>query len=188
MGLRWLKGFMVLFVFALVASGCSNTLKVTFHSDPPGGILYLGSQQVGYTPQTLTYQLSESDLQRGYTNLDTAIRWVSGVERQGTLKVNFNEGFSQQFIARRPNLPGRDIDEEFAIRVQEFGAMQRAQQAAALSRALGGMAYAIAPNSPGGRMGALAAGIPLPPEEPVRQPVHCNLVPVGNGVLAGNCQ
>lgn len=117
----------------LLLTGCSNTLQVTYYSDPPGAVLYQGQQRFGYMPQTLRYRLSEADLSRGYVQVQgTSVRWASGATAEVTsLTADLNRNrLSQQFTFNRPEgYPGREADVRFALELERLRIMQR--QAAA---------------------------------------------------------
>lgn len=114
-------------------SGCASNLKVTYHSDPPGAVLYQGQQKFGYTPQAIVYQLSEEDRKRGYKILaGTTVRWASGATAEVTsITADLNkDGLSQQFTFNRPDgVPGREVDVRFALELERLEIMRR--QAAA---------------------------------------------------------
>lgn len=114
-------------------AGCASTLRVAYDSDPSGAVLYQGQQKLGYTPYTLTYQVSEEDKKRGYKSLmGTSVRWASGATAEVTsLKADLNQyGLSQSFTFQRPDgVPGRETDVRFSLELERTHAMQR--QAAA---------------------------------------------------------
>lgn len=124
-------------------SGCASNLKITYDSDPPGAVLYQGQQKFGYTPYTLSYQVSDEDKKRGYKILSgTTVRWYSGATSEVKyLKADLNQyGLSQHFTFQRPSgIPGREEDIRFSLELERTRAMQRQaaaqeEQAAALRR------------------------------------------------------
>lgn len=120
-------------VTILLLSGCASKLRVTYNSDPPGAVLYSGGQRIGYTPQTLYYNVSDETKKRGFMNLvTTKVQWASGATAEmQTLKADLAKyGLSQQFTFNRPNgFPGRDTDVRFSLELDRTRAIQR--QAAA---------------------------------------------------------
>lgn len=120
-------------------SGCASApaLQVTYHSDPEGATLYEGTRLWGYTPMSLTYPGAAMAFSRGecLTLNPTTVRWASGAEASiSGLKVCPAQGPYQQFVFIRPNeVPGREIDAQFALQVLQNAAL--AQQAAAQERA-----------------------------------------------------
>lgn len=126
-------------------SGCASTLRVTYHSDPEGAMLYANQNQqlFGYTPVTLHYKPPQSFLQgRSCWNLQPSmVRWGTGAEASVTgLTVCPQNGLSQQFVFARPtDFPGREIDAQFALQLQQNAAL--AKQAAAQQTAAFWQAY-----------------------------------------------
>ncbi len=94
-------------VLLTLAAGCGQAkrVKVTFKSDPPGGILYKQSGEVwGSCPKVLWYDLDEETIRRGYLNAKGLIvRWPSGPERRSDdlirIKVN---GTDRRVIFTQP--------------------------------------------------------------------------------------
>ena len=112
---------------SFLLGACASNLKVTYNSDPPGASLYQGSQLMGYTPMTLQYQVSDADRRSGIKVLQgTSVKWASGAEANVTsLNANLNQfGLNQQFTFQRPNIPGREIDVQVSLKLQEL-AIQR---------------------------------------------------------------
>jgi len=116
----------------IMLSGCANTLKVTYHSDPPGAVLYQENQQFGYAPTTLNYKVTDEDKKRGYTILrGTTVRWASGASATiSSLRADLSTGYNQQFTFIRPeNYPGREADVRFSLELQKLAIMQRQAKA-----------------------------------------------------------
>lgn len=120
-------------VAVLLLSGCASQLSVTYDSDPPGAVFYSAGQRMGYTPQTVYYNISDETQKRGFMNLnDAKVQWASGaIAETKSLNVDLKKfGYSQSYIFKRPDgIPGREIDERFALELDRTRAMQR--QAAA---------------------------------------------------------
>lgn len=117
----------------LLLTGCATQLRVTYYSDPPGAVLYAGEQRIGYTPQTLRYDVSEETKDLGYLTLPPMrVRWVSGAETGiGPHDYDLAErGLYGHFTFLRPeDVPGADTDLGFALELERIIALQR--QAAA---------------------------------------------------------
>jgi uncharacterized protein YceK len=89
--------FRIFFVslFALmVFAGCatplkSNQVRVTFHSEPPGAMIYWKDHAYGIAPRTLTFDLPDDAVRRGYLD-ENSIRalWSSGAEATGIRLTN----------------------------------------------------------------------------------------------------
>lgn len=116
----------------VLLSGCASTLNVSYHSDPPGAVLYQENQRFGYTPTTLRYQITEEDRQRGYAILrGTSVRWASGASANvSSLRADLGIGYNQQFTFNRPeNYPGREADIRFSLELERLAIMQRQARA-----------------------------------------------------------
>lgn len=116
----------------LMLTGCASTLSVTYHSDPPGAVLYQESQQFGYTPTTLNYNVTDEDRKRGYAILrGTTVRWASGASATiSSLRADLSTGYNQQFSFIRPeSYPGREADVRFSLELQKLAIMQRQAKA-----------------------------------------------------------
>lgn len=120
-------------IVLILVSGCATNLTVTYHSDPPGAVLYQGQQKFGYTPQTLVYEVSDEDKKRGSKILaGTTVRWASGATAEvKALKADLNKyGLSQQFNFHRPDgVPGRDADVRLSLELERLALMNRQAQA-----------------------------------------------------------
>jgi hypothetical protein len=110
-----------------------KTLYVTFHSDPEGAMVYAneGEQLAGYAPVRLKYTPTEQ-LRAGkgcMTLQPVKVRWASGATASiATLQASPAQGGEQQFSFVRPDLPGRELDVQFAIaRIQNTALVAAAQ-------------------------------------------------------------
>jgi hypothetical protein len=116
-------------VLALCA-GCatnSRALTMTYLSNPEGASLYEGGRFLGYTPMTLTYDDSRTAFARNEClRLDSMhVRWASGVVASAPeLKACPQPGFSQQFVFKRPDLPGAEVDANYAAQLERNPALQ----------------------------------------------------------------
>ena len=112
------KAFGGMLLVLIFSSACSNTVRVTYYSDPAGAALYEGEQFFGYTPVSLDYQVKSEMKKTGCAVLrPTAVRWASGAEAAITsMNVCAINGTTQQFTFVRPTgVPGRELDVQFAI-------------------------------------------------------------------------
>jgi hypothetical protein len=117
-----------------VVTGCANNLKITYRSDPPGAVLYQGERVIGYTPRTLTYNVSEEQAKRGsFRAAGTRVVWASGASAQVPyLDANLNQnGYRQEFLFQRPNVPGRADDMRFALELERNRIMKAQAEAQA---------------------------------------------------------
>ena len=101
-------GMAVPVLFLLVfAAGCgqANRVKVTYKSNPPGGILYKQNGEVwGPCPKVLWYDLNDEAIRNGYIHANGLIvRWPSGPERRsdGLIKITVN-GSDRRVIFTQP--------------------------------------------------------------------------------------
>jgi hypothetical protein len=123
-----------LLVVATLLAGCAG-LRVQYNSDPPGASLYEGGQLKGVTPVVLNYELDQAFKSGGCTTLrGTSVKWASGAEASiSHLTACAHVGRSQQYTFQRPDVPGRDVDMNYALQVQRNTIMR--QQAAAAETA-----------------------------------------------------
>jgi hypothetical protein len=115
-------------VIALCAGCATNrALTMTYLSNPEGASLYEGGRFLGYTPKTLTYDDSRAAFARNEClRLDSMhVRWASGVVASAPeLKACPQPGFSQQFVFNRPDLPGAEVDTNYAAQLERNPALQ----------------------------------------------------------------
>lgn len=150
---------------AALLGGCAS-LQITYQSDPQGATLYQDGQPVGITPYTLNYEPSEDFRQGGcMTVRETSVKWASGATANtgGVLTACKSTGTRQNYTFIRPDVPGRDVDVNFAL--------QRQRNAI--------LVQALTPPPPQLTF----------PQVPIYQPpltVHCNSYRIGNSVQT-NC-
>lgn len=119
-------------------SACATKLSVTYHSEPSGAALYEGAKHIGYTPITVTYSIDEADRKAGVVYMQgTTVKWASGATAEiAQLSATLGDGRNKEFTFQRPNVPGREIDVQVALRLQELEIqrqMARAQRDQAFS-------------------------------------------------------
>lgn len=121
----------VLTLFSIALAGCAG-LQVDYVSDPPGATLYEGGKVLGVTPTRITYQPSKDFTAGGCMDLNgTAVKWASGATAEIThLNVCKAQGTQQHYVFSRPDVPGRDIDANFALQLQRNGILQSQANAA----------------------------------------------------------
>ena len=109
-------------VFLVALGGCAQ-LRVTYSSDPPGATLYQDGQPIGYMPYTLTYgsDVTEALKQGQCVGLrGTTAKWASGAEASvSSLTACPAYGLRQTYVFIRPDVPGREIDANFALQLQQ---------------------------------------------------------------------
>jgi hypothetical protein len=78
----------------VLASGCASSLRVTYTSEPAGAALYQGSTQMGITPVTLNYPLTDQDKENGYKTLQgPSVRCISGATANiGSVTADLKNG------------------------------------------------------------------------------------------------
>lgn len=131
-----MKRVAVLVPVILCVSGCATTsMRVTYLSDPPGATLYQDGRPVGVTPVQLTYQTDEAFKKGGCMTLrGTTVKWASGaVAEVSSLNACSSTGRRQEFMFIRPDVPGRDIDMNYALQRDRNQIMRRQADAAALN-------------------------------------------------------
>ena len=108
-------------------TGCAG-LRIQYESDPPGATLYQDGQPMGITPYTLTYQPDENFKRGGCMSIrPTLVKWASGATAStgSGLTACKSTGSRQRYMFVRPNVPGRDVDMNFALQLQRNGIMQQ---------------------------------------------------------------
>ena len=97
---------LLLLVFA-AGCGQANRVKVTYRSNPPGGVLYKQNGEVwGSCPKVLWYDLDEETIKNGYLDAKGLIvRWPSGPERRSDdlIRVTVN-GTDRRVIFTQPRM------------------------------------------------------------------------------------
>jgi hypothetical protein len=127
----------ILLLFVALLAGCAN-LQVQYQSDPPGATLYQDGQPIGMTPYTLTYQATEAFKNGGCMQIrPTEVKWASGASATtgGPLQACSASGYHQGYVFIRPDIPGRDVDVNFAMQLQRNQIMKQ-QNAIMLQRLL----------------------------------------------------
>lgn len=122
----------LLFCGILLLTGCAtNQVKVTYYSDPASAALYEGQRAFGYTPFTLVYPITPQDSERGYMLLrGTTVVWASGASASvQSLKADLSQGNNFHFIFIRPDVPGREVDLNFALQVERNRILQQQAEA-----------------------------------------------------------
>ena len=132
MGTRTVSVVAALLLWPYLAS--ADTLNVTVASDPAGATLFANnsSQLMGYTPFTLKYELPKGFFKQGQctTVQGLMVRWASGAEAAiSWLSVCPQNGKRQQFVFVRPDVPGREVDAGFALRLEELALARESARA-----------------------------------------------------------
>lgn len=120
--------FTSMIVFGL--SGCaSNQYAVTFDTNPQGATLICDGQNFGYTPVTLYYD--KKNITSGTMNVSNCSAvWSSGASGQYPYYLQVYESGGSKITLPRPNVAGYSQDAEFALKVQNLRANQKAANAA----------------------------------------------------------
>ena len=115
--------------------GCTHfNVKVTYYSDPPGATVYEGARVLGRTPVTIFYPISNEYRHDKYVQLRGARAvWASGASASiKSLTLDRTKGnplfhniFEFTFV--RPDLPGREVDANFALQLEALREQKRAQ-------------------------------------------------------------
>lgn len=122
----------LLFCGILLLTGCAtNRVSVTYYSDPPGATLYEGQRAVGYTPFTLMYNiLPEARNAQSLKVQGVKVVWASGVSTSvDHLILDRGKGSNFHFTFSRPDVPGRELDANFALQLERNRILQQQAQA-----------------------------------------------------------
>jgi len=125
---HYLIKFLILSIF--IFTGCAmNQVRITYYSDPPGATLYEGQIAHGYTPITLIYNIPPEAINNRFLNINgVKVIWPSGVSASiDSLIVDRDKDSNFYFNFIRPDVPGREIDVNFALEL-ERQRLLRAQQ------------------------------------------------------------
>lgn len=127
--------YALLFFVILLPAGCAtNKVAVTYYSDPPGATFYEWGVAVGYTP--FTRIIKPPDRPEGTPGklvVSANVIWASGARTNiKYLTFDLSGGSQFYFTFVRPDIPGREIDANFAIQLERNRLLQeqvKAQQA-----------------------------------------------------------
>lgn len=142
---------------AVVCAGCFSAfpgmyspLHMTYAADVPGAMIYQGSQLLGYAPIEVIYRWQKAALDQNQCMQLQPIeaRWASGASAgvRG-MKACVAGTYIQQKLFLRPNVPGRELDIQFAMQLQQTAALEAAaaaQERASLFSALAQQSAAAA--------------------------------------------
>jgi len=144
-----MKALVLIFITILTA-GCSSSYNITYDTDVDGAMLVCGGQNKGYTPTTLSYNISEESRSRGYLRtVECEARWVSGARDAFSTDWDLNrfpDGVRQTLP--RPDEDGYAQDAEFALRVQQMKNQQSQANAAASAQAWRDLSQSIKNSTP----------------------------------------
>jgi len=118
---------LALTVIALALGGCATRINVTYRSDPPGATLYEEGRPMGMTPYTAWYEPDETFKNGGCRKFKgTSVKWASGATASiASLDACASNGWNQHYTFIRPDVPGRDVDMNFALQLQRNNIMQQ---------------------------------------------------------------
>lgn len=125
----------MLVLAAVLVSGCAATqIQVDYLSDPPGATLYEGGKALGVTPTSLYYAIEPSFENGGCQRArGTSVMWASGAKTEiGHLSLCKNNGYRQNYSFSRPDVPGRDVDLNYALQLQRNSIMRQQADAATM--------------------------------------------------------
>ena len=132
MNIRKAIGVFVVLAWPSIVS--ADSLKLVVVTDPAGATLYANDsgQLMGYAPFELKYELPRGFFKDGRctTLQGLKVRWASGAEASiNGLQACAQSGKRQQFVFVRPDVPGRAIDAEFALRLEELALARESARA-----------------------------------------------------------
>jgi len=123
--------FCLLAVMLFLAGCATNRIEMTYYSDPAGATIYSGQSPVGYTPFTLAYNIRPEDKDQRFLKIPgTKVVWATGVSTEvQSLTVDRNKGSRFHFVFVRPDVPGRQIDVNFAVQLERNRILQQQAEA-----------------------------------------------------------
>ena len=122
----------LLFCGLLFLAGCaSNQLQLTIYSDPPGATIYQGGNVLGYAPLKVRVNAPQYDQGSPIIKVsDAKAVWASGVSRGlQYIALDRSKYRNFQFTFNRPDVPGREIDVNFALQLERNQILQQQAQA-----------------------------------------------------------
>lgn len=117
---------------AVLCTGCAAQIQLTYLSDPPGATLYRQGAPVGLTPQVISFPAGEGFEKQGQCVTIPAVqaKWASGAQTAlPDQKICPPQGLEHRFLFVRPDVPGRDIDMNFALQLERNRIMQERAEA-----------------------------------------------------------
>jgi hypothetical protein len=121
---------------AAMLAGCATGVRVDYLSEPSAAVVYEDGAPKGVTPLTLYYEPDASFKAGGCLNTKPmSVKWASGATAGiSYLSLCANQGTTQHYVFQRPDVPGRDVDMNYALQV-ERNQIMRAQAAAQIIQA-----------------------------------------------------
>lgn len=124
-----------------ILSGGNSGLQMTYSSDPMGAAIYEGERFLGYSPVTVAYAWQKLDEDGCMKVPPVRVLWASGAEIgfdsiRGCALMGPQQG---RLFMRPKDVPGRDLDMQFSIGLQQTASQQAAaaaQERAAIFSAL----------------------------------------------------
>lgn len=117
----------------LLFAGCAAQIQLTYLSDPPGATLYRQGVPVGLTPQVVRFPAGEGFEKQGQCVTIPAVqaKWASGAQTAlPDQQICPPQGLEHRFLFVRPDVPGRDVDMNFALQLDRNRIMQEQAEAA----------------------------------------------------------
>ena len=136
--------------------GCATSYDVVYDSDPSGAYIICQNNVYGRAPLSVSYKFTEENVKAKMLHVQPCIvQWKSGAKSKTDQNipmylVNDSPEFDKYarllgiskgttHIVRRPDVPGREIDEEFAYRLAYEKKMQRQEAINGFLSALNGV-------------------------------------------------
>lgn len=103
----------------LLLSACASKLTIDYRSDPPGANIYLGGKLWGYSPVRLNFEPTQEFKEGGCMFIkEVSAVWASGAKvGYPSTRACHSLGYNQTFLFTRPDVPGREIDANFALQL-----------------------------------------------------------------------
>ena len=111
----------------LIIAACSvASHPLTIRTEPAGAQLSQNGRLLGQSPLTIDYP--KHDLREGRMTLKVDVQWPSGVIKKQALIDVPPQHETTQITIKRPNLPGRTVDEDYG---KAYLALRRQKQSRA---------------------------------------------------------
>lgn len=183
---------LILLIASLLLTSCDALmygypppqLSVTFITDPPGAVLYnYQGVREGFTPITLYSNINSEMRKKGADLGQMEVRWQSGaVNKVNNIHLDVAQTHTWNYTFQRPNVSGREIDEQFGLQTEALRQQQEQQQLNIFllqQQQLNQIGVGI-----GGIIGGGSGQAKQPP--PVSNSIQCTSRPLGSTVYT-NC-
>ncbi|HMN79957.1 MAG TPA: hypothetical protein PKA20_08505 [Burkholderiaceae bacterium] len=112
---------------AIVGCATPGVVRVDFVSDPPGAMIFSGSNRIGVAPVSLRVETPAEFATGGCTTAPAPLTasWISGAEAVINSRLCAAQGSHQVFTFRRPIAAGAQTDADHALKLKSDALFQQ---------------------------------------------------------------